>query len=51
VASSIHEQKSELKEALFIGVLIPTRRGLDILTNLSPNRLRIAANKMDSQRG
>jgi hypothetical protein len=39
--------KSELKVALFIGVLIPTHRGLDILTNLSPNRLWITVDKKD----
>jgi hypothetical protein len=51
VGSSVHKQRSELNGVLFIGVLIPTHRGLDILTNLSPNWLRITADKMDSQRG
>jgi hypothetical protein len=31
------------KGVLFIGVFIPTRRGLDIQTNLSLNRLQIVA--------
>jgi hypothetical protein len=37
--------------ARFIGVLIPMRRGLDILTDLSPNQLQIIADKKESQRG
>jgi hypothetical protein len=43
--------KSELKGALFIGVLIPRCRGFDILTNLSQNRTRIATDKGKSRKG
>jgi hypothetical protein len=35
----------------FIGVSTPTRRGFGILTNLSRNRLQIAADKGKSERG
>jgi hypothetical protein len=45
------EKKSELKGALFIRILIPKRRGLDILTDLSSTRLQIAADKETSGRG
>jgi hypothetical protein len=31
--------------------LVPTRRGFDILTNLSPNRVRITADKEESEKG
>jgi hypothetical protein len=44
-------QKSDLRVVLFIGVLIPTRRRLDILTNLSPTQLQIIADKKESQKG
>jgi hypothetical protein len=37
--------------APFIGVLIPTHRGFNILTNLSLNRFRIAADKEESKKG
>jgi hypothetical protein len=36
--------------APFIGVLIPTRRGFNILTNLSLNRFRITADKEESKK-
>jgi hypothetical protein len=43
--------KIPVKGGVFIGVLIPTRRGLDILTNLSPSRLQITVDKRESQKG
>jgi hypothetical protein len=36
---------------LYIGLLVPTRRGFGILTNLSPTRFRIAADKANLRRG
>jgi hypothetical protein len=38
-------QNYRTRAHLFIGVLIPTRRGFDILTNLSLNRVQITADK------
>jgi hypothetical protein len=50
-ASLVCEQNPKHNGVLFIGVFIPLHRGLDILTNLSPNRLGITSDKEDSQRG
>jgi hypothetical protein len=36
---------------LYIGLLVPTRRGFGILTNLSPTRIRIIADKANLRRG
>jgi hypothetical protein len=36
---------------LYIGVLVPMRRGFGILTNLSPTRFRIIVDKANLRRG
>jgi hypothetical protein len=36
---------------LYIGLLVPTHRGFGILTNLSPTRFRIVADKANLSRG
>jgi hypothetical protein len=36
---------------LYIGLLVPTRRGFSILTNLSPTWFRIAVDKANLRRG
>jgi hypothetical protein len=36
---------------LYIGALVPMRRGLSILTNLSPTQFRIIADKENLRRG
>jgi hypothetical protein len=36
---------------LYIGVLVPTHRGFGILTNLSPTRFLIIADKANLRRG
>jgi hypothetical protein len=43
--------KFELNSPVFIGVLVPTRKGFSILTNLSPSRFRVAADKEKLERG
>jgi hypothetical protein len=43
--------KFELNSPVFIGVLVPTRRGFGILTNQSPTRFRIIADKENLRRG
>jgi hypothetical protein len=43
--------KSELERPVYIGVLIPTRRGFRVLPILSPSRLQIAADTENSGRG
>jgi hypothetical protein len=45
------ERKFEQNRALFTGVLIPTCRGFDILTNLSQNRFQNEADKEKSEEG
>jgi hypothetical protein len=37
--------------ATYIGLLVPTRRGFSILTNLSPTRFRIAVDEANLRRG
>jgi hypothetical protein len=43
--------KFELNSPVFIGVLVPMPRGFGILTNLSPTRFRIIADKENLRRG
>jgi hypothetical protein len=43
--------KFELNSLVFIGVLVPTRRGFGILTNLSPTQFQIIADKENLRRG
>jgi hypothetical protein len=38
-------------EPLYIGALVPMRRGFGILTNLSPTRFQIVADKANLRRG
>jgi hypothetical protein len=40
-----------LERSIYIGVLVPTHRGLEVLLNLSPSRLHIIANMEKSGRG
>jgi hypothetical protein len=39
------------RATIYIGLLVPTRRGFDILTNLSPTRFQITADKANLRRG
>jgi hypothetical protein len=39
-----------LERSIYIGVLVPTHRGLEVLLNLSPSRLHIIANMEKSGR-
>jgi hypothetical protein len=43
--------KFELNSLVFVGVLVPMRRGFGILTNLSPTRFRITTDTEKSERG
>jgi hypothetical protein len=43
--------KSELKRPVYIGVLVPTHRGLGIPPILSPHRLQITADMEKLGRG
>jgi hypothetical protein len=43
--------KFEHNSQVFIWVLVPTRRGFGILTNLSPTRFQIIADKENLRRG
>jgi hypothetical protein len=45
------QTKFELNSPISIGVLLPTRRGFNILTNVSPTQFRITVNKEKSERG
>jgi hypothetical protein len=45
------QTKFELNSPVFIGVLVPMRRGFGILTNLSPTRFLIIADKENLRRG
>jgi hypothetical protein len=45
------QTKFELNSLVFMGVLVPTHRGFGILTNLSPTRFRIIADKENLRRG
>jgi hypothetical protein len=48
---SVFAKNYQIMARLFIEVLTPTRRGFDILTNLSQNQLQITADKEKSERG
>jgi hypothetical protein len=43
--------KFELNSLVSVGVLVPTHRGFGILTNLSPTRFQIIADKENLRRG
>jgi hypothetical protein len=45
------QTKFELNSLVFIGVLVPTRRGFGILTNLFPTLFRIIVDKENLRRG
>jgi hypothetical protein len=51
VCSSTCGWKSELEHLVYIGVLVPTRRGLRVLSILSPSRLQITADTEKLGRG
>jgi hypothetical protein len=50
-SSSILWAKFDELGPLYIGLLVPTHRGFGILTNLSPTRFQITADKANLRRG